>query len=302
MLIVTIPGPQNKAQLEEISRHPLVDGYRFNTGVRVPYSPLETLERLLDYFGSDLWVDLKGRQLRIVQWSDPDFGEILLNHEIEVGLPAHVHFRGDDICQITGYSSSQIFVYPNPKHALGAGQALNIHGSNLIIKGYLTDEDILYLEAAKTLGIGQLMLSFVESANDIASVKQYCPDATMYLKIESPKGIEFVRNEYDQTDGKTHLMAARDDLYTNLESPLEIVPATQLIVKKDPEAIVASRILTSMIRSKEVGLGDVADLCLLHQMGYQNFMFCDSMSSNMDVFQRAMLFWKEFAIKNARSD
>lgn len=302
MLIVTVPGPQNKVLLEEISRHPLVDGYRFNTGVRVPYSPRETLERLVDYFGSDLWIDLKGRQLRIVQWSDPDFGEILLNHEIELELPAHVHFRGDDICQITGYSSNQIFVYPNPRHALGAGQALNIHSSNLIIKGYLTDEDILYLEAAKTLGINQLMLSFVESSDDITAVKQYCPDATMYLKIESPKGLEFVGSEYDPTNGKFHLMAARDDLYTNLKSPLEIIPATQLIVKKDPEAIVASRILTSMIRSKEVELGDVSDLVLLHQMGYQNFMLSDSMSSNIEVFQRTMLFWKEFAIKNLRSD
>jgi hypothetical protein len=300
MLIITIPGPQNIAQIKAITKYPLVDAYRFNTGVRVPYPPQETLERLLDLVGENLWVDLKGRQLRIIQWADPAFGEILLNHEIEVDLPAHAHFRGDDVCELTSFRGNQIFVYPNPKYALGAGQALNIHGDNLVIKGYLTDEDFLYLEAAKKLGVNKLMLSFVESNDDIQLVKAICPDAEMYLKIESTKGMEFVNSEYDPKMGKIHLMAARDDLFTNLKSPLDIIPALRLMVEKDPEALVASRLLTSLIRTEEISLADIADIYLLDQMGYQNFMFCDNLCSNPGRFQRAMQFWNEFQINTAK--
>jgi len=300
MLIVTIPGPQNEEQLNAVVQNPLVDGFRFNTGVRVPYSPLTTLELLLDKVGSrDFWLDIKGRQLRIIQWSDPEFGEILLNHDIEVELPAKVYFRGDDVCQITSAVENQIFVYPNPRYALGAGQSINIHSQKLTIEGYLTEEDKLYLEAAKKLGINKYMLSFVESNNDIELIQQYCPDAEMYLKIESPKGLDFVNSEYVCTP-KIHLMAARDDLFINLENKFEIISALKLIIKKDPEAIAASRILISLINSREISLGDIADLTLLHQMGYKNFMFSDSLSSNPNVFNQAMGYWKEFKIKKWR--
>ncbi len=300
MLIVTIPGPQNEEQLNAVIQNPLIDGFRFNTGVRVPYSPLVTLELLLDKVGSrDFWLDIKGRQLRIIQWSDPEFGKILLNHNIEVELPAEVYFRGDDICQVTSVIKNQIFVYPNPRYALGSGQSINIHSQKLTIEGYLTEEDKLYLEAAKELGINKIMLSFVESNNDIELIQQYCPDAEMYLKIESPQGLDFVNSEYVSTP-KIHLMAARDDLFINLENKFEIISALKLIIKKDPDAIVASRILISLINSREISLGDIADLTLLHQMGYENFMFSDSLSSHPNVFNQAMEYWKEFEIKKWR--
>lgn len=300
MLIVTVPGPHNPDIIKMIVRHHNVDGCRFNTGVRVPFSPEETLERLLEQIGClDFWLDIKGRQLRIIQWSDPEYGEILLNHEVKVDLPAEVYFRGDDVCQVRAILANQLFVYPNPKYALGAGQSLNIKGSNLTIEGYLTEEDILYLEAAKKLGINKLMLSFVESNEDIKTVEQYCPDAQMYLKIESQKGLDFVKLEYIPTD-RIHLMAARDDLFINLEQKYNMIFALQNIIKKDPQAAVASRILTSLVRSEEINNGDIADLYMLHKTGYKNFMLSDSISSRPEIFYRAMDFWNEFEIKKQR--
>lgn len=300
MLIATIPGPQNTNLLEEIVGNPFVNTYRFNTGVRVPFSPLETLSRLLDFTGPNLWIDLKCRQLRIIKWAYPGYGAILLSRNINLELPAHVHFRGEDFsCDITDYNQNEIFIYPNPRHALGAGQSINIHAQKLNIEGFLTEEDIAYIEAAKTLGLNQFMLSFVEFPEDISSFRQLCPEAKIYLKIESPKGIEFVKKEFI-LDQNTHLMAARDDLFVNLNNKPDIISASQLIVSKDPEAVVASRLLNSLTHSDQISLGDFSDLYLLDLMGYQNFMFCDSISSRSEIFQNAISAWKEFQLKKER--
>lgn len=301
MLIASIPGPQNISQLQAIIKHPLVNGFRFNTGVKVPYSPAETLKRILDQLGYlDFWLDIKGRQLRITKWADPNYGEIHLNHNIKVDLPAQAIFRGDDICQINAIANNQIFVYPNPRFALGEGQSINIHGQNLNIKGYLTKDDVSYLKAARSVGVNKIMLSFVESNDDIKEVQKFHPHAQLCLKIESQKGLDFVKTQYNPKIGNINLMAARDDLFINLENKFDITSALQLIIQKDPDAFVASRILTSLVNSSEISQGDISDLYLLHQMGYQNFMLSDSISSKIDIFNRVMDHWKDFEIKKHR--
>ncbi len=300
-LIASIPGPNNGGQIKKIINNHLVDGCRFNTGIRVPYdTQLETLKLILDQIGdTDFWLDIKGRQLRITQWSDPFCGEILLNHNLTVDLPAQIIFRNDNICNISNIVDNQLFVYPNPKHAIGAGQSVNIHGSNLKIDNYLTQEDISYLEAAEMLGINKFMLSFVENNDDIKAVQQYCPNAEMYLKIESQKGIEFINTEYVPTE-KIHLMAARDDLFTNVENKFDITSVLQTIITKDPQAVVASQIMNSLANSSEISLSDISDLYMLNKMGYQNFMLDDIVCYRAGIFDQVMDYWKEFHITKYR--
>ncbi|MCB0166867.1 MAG: hypothetical protein KDI79_21750, partial [Anaerolineae bacterium] len=61
--IVTVPPYADF--LDDVAAHPLVSGFRLNTVMPLRGDPAEVLERLRS-FGQPLWVDLKGRQLRVV--------------------------------------------------------------------------------------------------------------------------------------------------------------------------------------------------------------------------------------------
>ena len=164
VLIATLPSVYRKELMEKIIRHPLIDEVRYNVGYSTPYSPIETLIKILDLTEKNnkkLWIDLKGRQLRIVNWAKPDYGTIILNHEIEVDLPAKVFFRGNEWSELKVVNGNKIYVDPPPKEAVGEGQAINIIGNNLKVKEYLTEDDKEYIEAACKLGISNFMLSFV---------------------------------------------------------------------------------------------------------------------------------------------
>lgn len=273
-----------------------VSEVRYNVGARSPLPPYETLEylnSLCQDFGKKLWIDLKGRQLRIAQWAVPTYGDILLNHEIELEFPARIYFRNDDSSEITHVSGNQIYIDPPPKHAVGMGQAVNIHAKNLNIKGYLTIEDMQYLVACNKLGIKNIMASFVESMEDIEEIQEYLLDANIVLKIESAKGLEFVRNTSQEVFEKYHLMAARDDMYINtVSNKANILKSLEMIIEKDKEAILASHLFASLEKSESVMLSDYSDVRLMQLMGYKNFMLSDGVSNNH--FNKAIQAWVNF--------
>ncbi|MFA5048347.1 MAG: pyruvate kinase [Patescibacteria group bacterium] len=243
--------------------------------MRTPYGEEETLKRILDVTkDKKFWLDIKGRQLRIEQWSVPTYGDIVLNHKVEVDLPATVWFRGNEKSTIIAISENKIYVEPQPPRAVGAGQAINIHGSNLKIIGYLTDEDKRYLDAAAKIGIKNFMLSFVECWDDIKLVSDNYPVNDIIDKIESPKGVAWIDSF---NNAAVTLMAARDDLYINTESKLTIFDHLKTIIDKDRDAILASRILESLIDNEHPSLSDLTDIGLMVMMGYKTFMFGDGL-------------------------
>ena len=280
MLIVTLPAVTNP-DLADIIAHPQVGAVRYNVGMRTPFSPRDTLDKIEKITRIEkklLWVDLKGRQLRIVRWADPDYGEMELNHSLSVDLPATVVFRGGFRSTIVGIEGNKIYIAPNPKEALGAGQAVNILGRNLVIDGYLTDTDVAYIKAAGELGLNHFMLSFAESESDIASVVNINPKADVVLKIESSLGVSLV-NRFDPRQWKNcRLMAARDDLMIQLNaSPSYMLRAVKRIIERDKTAIAASHLLTSL-QHGPVSAADLSDLYLLYQWGYRDFLLSDTIS------------------------
>ncbi|NTW13428.1 MAG: hypothetical protein HGA31_00160 [Candidatus Moranbacteria bacterium] len=294
-IFATLPPPHLEHALGIIAANGTLTAARFNVGARSPLDPKETLRRLLAVMGGKpLYVDLKGRQLRIVSWAVPTFGDIVLNHEIEVDIPAEISFRGSQQGTfIRSVSGNRVYVDPPPLQAVGAGQSVNIRGRNLRIAGYLTDEDRAYVLAAKELGIRNYMLSFVEEENDLRELLELDPQARIIAKIESSKGLSFVKNEYPKYGGHVRLMAARDDLFENIrDDTFAMFDALRSIVEADPTAIAASRLLESFGTSRKVSLADLADLLMLGEMGYRNFMLSDEMSfgstRRTDAFQDAM--------------
>ncbi len=292
-LIATIPSP-HVTQMYRIAINPYVNMVRFNTGVRTPYTPKNTLERIIDFLNEKkLWIDLKCRQLRVVKWAEPTYGDIELNHEVSVNLPATIVFRDGSKSEIREIEGVKIFVDPPPQHAVGAGQAINIIGNNLRIKGFFTDEDCEYIEAAKELGLHDYMLSFVQGQNDVDALRARDKDARVIAKIESLTGLQFVQNINANQD--ITLMAARDDLYTNIGADKwNIFNALRTIIAKNPNAIVASRILTSFVSGGEVSIGDLSDLYLMYKFGYRTFMLSDSLCFRETTFNQAIDVYKQF--------
>lgn len=82
-------------------------------------------------------------------------------------------------------------------------------------------------------------------------------------------------------------MAARGDLYVEVDKPHEILNAMKLIIKKDPEAFVGSRILLSVINPVPE-CHDFSDLAWLYDIGYRKMMLCDEICLKEELLNRAV--------------
>lgn len=292
-LIATLPNLSNMELVEQVISNPFISEVRFNTGTHTPYTIAETLsilKELCNKYKKKLWIDIKGRQLRVAKWADPVYSCIELNHCVEVSYPAKIYFRNGDGCNITHIrSGNKLFVSPLPKYALGAGQSVNIIADDVQISGYLTQTDKRYLLICRKMRLPFIMASFVEQPEDLDEIRKYMPKANIVSKIESQKGLDFIsQNEIKPSS----LMAARDDLYLQTGQNIKMLEHLKLIVSKDPEAICASRIFLSLEKGDCASFADFADLELMYSIGYKKFMLCDNVCNY--AFELAIEAWRNF--------
>lgn len=284
-LIATVPSFANMANVERAFAEPCVSELRFNTGSDTPFSIEETIEKLKDLAIKNkkkVWIDLKGRQLRITKWADPIYSCIELNHKIELVYPAQVHFRGGDIVNVMHIKDgNKIFVDPLPRQALGAGQAVNIIAKELNIEGYLTPTDKKYLMACRKHNMLNIMASFVEKPSDISEILCILPNACIISKIESLKGIKLISQSKIG-----NLMAARDDLYIQCGQNYDIINLLKVIIHEDSDAICASKIFETL------EMHDFMDVEIMYCLGYRKFMLDDNVCNYN--FEKAITAWKEF--------
>ncbi len=285
--IVTMPP--YAGFVDEVLDHTRVSGIRLNTVMPLKESYEDCLKRLkekTDKYCKDFWVDLKCRQLRVADYGVPPFTEIKLNHEIDVYTPCKAYFSGrDESAMVVGVDGNRLIMQEGPKRVVGPGESITIPHSTLKVNGYLTDTDKKFIEAGEKTGV-KYMLSFVEGLGDLECFRKYS-DSDVVLKIESEKGLGFVRNS-----GGYRLMAARGDLYMELHWPHKVLEALENILAKDEDAICASRILEGMANNPEPSCEELGDLDNIMRMGYRNVMFgdevClkrDSIISALNVFQ-----------------
>ena len=289
-LIATIPAMTDLRKVSRIISNPFIYGVRWNTGIVSPYDEYETLKIIKEFcetYNKKFWVDLKGRQLRVIEWGNPLYSAIKLNHSIEVNGPATVLLRGEKPLELVKSMGNEIFINPIPHNAVGAGQSVNILGKDVKINGYLTDKDKIYIDACRRLGIKDIMASFVESISDVVEIKMAHGNCNVVCKIESEKGIKNI----EDLDGLS-LMAARDDLYIELQNPYYMNYALHKIIEKDKEAICASRIFTSLEYSPKISFSDFEDIENMYSMGFRYFMLCDNVCNY--VFEEAIKGWEVF--------
>ncbi|MBI1968438.1 hypothetical protein HYS49_00865 [Candidatus Woesearchaeota archaeon] len=270
--LVTIPP--YAPFIDDVARHPFVSGLRLNTVMPVKGTLEDTLKRLQDNAREkELWIDLKCRQLRVKTYGVPPFTSIELTHQITVNTPVTAYFHGgEESATVLEVDGNRLIMQEGPKRVIGPGESVNIPDPSLHIDGYFTETDKRYIEAAITVGLHRYMLSFVERPQDITELLVLDPKAQAVLKIESMKGLEYVENQWN---GEGHLMAARGDLYLEVQKPHHLLAAVEGILTKDKDAIVASRICSSFASSLEPSCADIGDIDNLLRMGYLRFMLGD---------------------------
>lgn len=237
------------------------------------------------------YFDIKGRQLRIEKVFDNKKRLILeLNRKIKVKTPTMVLFKsGEDYALLERvYKGKYLIFNGGPKYMLHPGDSLNIRDRTLEVEGpLLMDYEIKKLETAKKAGFNKYFLSYVESQKDIDAFKEYVGDSEIVAKIENPKGLEYVVNEFKKQDN-LWLLAARGDLYVEIEKPHHIIEAQKIIINKDPEAGVGSRILLSTVNGPVPSCADLAELAWLYDIGYKKMMFCDELCLKEEWLARAL--------------
>lgn len=292
--IVTMPP--YAPYLDEVLAHPAVSGIRLNTVMPVKGTLEDILSRLknhADKQDKDVYIDLKCRQLRVKTYGVPPFTEIELTHNITVRTPVKAYFSdGKESATVLEIDGNKLIMQEGPKRVVGPGESVNILDHSLHIDGYFTDRDKAYIEAGQKVGIASYMLSFVEGQEDIDELHKLAPDVHAVAKIESRKGLDFVRHRYD---GKTRLMCARGDLYVEVGLPHKIIEAERLIVKRNPQAIIASRILPSLSESLEPDCRDINDVDNLLRMDYRTVMLGDDICQHRDSVISALNLYEAIA-------
>jgi pyruvate kinase len=281
--IVTIPP--YATFLEEVARHPLVSGFRLNTVMPLKESRREVLARL-SKFDQPLWVDLKGRQLRVAAPAIPPFSEIKLSHKIKVHTPVDAFFSdGNERARVAAVDGDRLIMEDGPRRMVGPGESVNIIHPSLEIEGSLTETDRAYLAAMQELGLTKVMLSYVEAVADVQEVSDLLPGAEVVLKIESQRGLEFAKRHGSKYG---RLMAARGDLYVEVPHPHQVISALRVVINGDKNAIVASRLFDSLAWQPVPVSADITDAAYLLEIGYRTFMLGDQVCMKRDSVIEAL--------------
>lgn len=290
-LIGTLPSLHDKKSIHEMMSSDDISEVRFNSGVNELLSSSEIVEQLKvisEMYKKKVWIDLKGRQLRINTWADPSYEAVELNHDIEIEYPAKIIFRGSNESNIIHTRGNKIILDSPPERAVGKGQSVNIKAKSLNIKGYLTTQDEELLNESNKIGMNDYMASFVESKSDLIEIYKRNKNANIICKIESLEGMNFINS----FPFNLNLMAARDDLYIELGQNIKMLKSLREIILKDKNAICASRIFSSLDKSNKPSLSDYEDLILMYEYGYRTYMLGDDVKG--PKLTKTLNAWRDF--------
>lgn len=302
---------------------PRVQGIRLN-------SAMMAASEIDDHFVSEvkrakvpLWFDIKGMQLRIkeiVCGTECDHLEFILNRPITCQTPCLVWFKaGEDCARLLEIRDGNHLIFEGgPQYQVKVGESIHIRQPELEVLGpTFLDFEIEKIERIKEVGLTRWYLSYVYSQKHVDDFRELIgPDAELILKIENKEGLQYIANEYRPMPN-TRLMAARGDLFIEVDSPHHVLAACKLILSKDPTAFVGSRMLLSLVEEKKdmtlwyckeilksetrndpcakklsnlvakldrpkrynavPSCSDLTELAGLYEMGFRNFLLCDEL-------------------------
>jgi pyruvate kinase len=318
--------PPYAPYIGKVAGRSLVSGVRLNTVMPVKESLGDMLARLKRLMGKkNVFIDLKCRQIRtshgfffkppaeprtykidgevyVLDPSNPrahgvlktpPWAELKITRKIKLDTskgPVKCYFSdGINTANIVEVvDGDTLIMLDGPQRVVGGGESINILDPSLEIEGYFTDTDIKYIEAGLKAGIHTYMLSYVEEESDVDELLKMDPEAIVLAKIESMKGLEWVKNIYPKYKKNVRLMAARGDLYVEVGRPDKILRPLKEIIKADQNAVLASRILPSLRNSPNPACTDITDIACMLEMGYRTFMIGDDICFSKDSLMLAI--------------
>jgi len=288
---------------KRFANDPRLQGVRFNTAM-MDREELNKELSLAKNYNMPFYFDIKGRQLRVEEvYPHKTHLELELNYPIKVKTPVPVLFKaGEDEALLLRIEGNRLIFEGGPAYMVYKGESLHIrHPSLEVIAPRFRDFEIEKTLKAKEAGFKKFFLSYVESQNDVDEFRELVGKyAEIYLKIESKKGLEYVSTKFSKQDNLI-LVAARGDMYVEVDKPHDIVKALKLIIERDSEAIVGSRILLSIVDRPVPSCSDFCDLAYLYNIGYKNMMLCDELCLKEDLFPIAIDAFDQFRESYAKS-
>ncbi len=311
ILVTLLPSFPHFAQFA-VNKH--LAGIRLNSAMLKGVDVDEELALLPKTPVVPLYFDIKGRQLRVTEVHDnPDALDISLNHPISVQTPTPVLFKGgedDALLAEVLEGGYRLRFHGGPRYLVKAGESLHIRDASLEVGGdQFVPQELEKIEKVKRAGIVRWFLSYVESQRDVDEFLELVgKDAEVMLKIESKKGLEYVAREFKKRDNLT-LVAAKGDMYVELDRPHHILEAQKLIIAHDPQAVAGSRMMLSVInkvpeivkgpdgRGEQIAWkivpnsvpsnADFEQVAWLYDIGYRGFMLCDELCLRGDLLTPA---------------
>jgi pyruvate kinase len=239
-----------------------------------------------------LWFDVKGMQMRIREViPSNDHLEFVLNRPVKVKTPCTVWFKGgEDRGRVREIVNGTRFIFDGgPEFNVKAGESIHILEDDLEVGGdTFLPYEIEKIEKVKAAGIKRWYLSYVYAQRHVDEFRELIgDDAELYLKIENVAGLKYVADEYKPMP-KTNLVMARGDMFVEIPRPHEILKASKFLIEKDPDAVVGSRMLLSLVEKPDERTGkkkylpvpsaaDLSELAWLHDIGFKNFLLCDEL-------------------------
>lgn len=271
-----------------------LSGIRLNSAMMSNPELEKELQTIARINGSvPLYFDVKGRQPRIIEvFDNKDHLDLRLNHPVACKTPSMVVFKGGVDSALLAHleeDGQRLIFDGGPRYQVKPGESLYIRDPNLEIKGDLfTLAEISKIEKCKAFGFTKWFLSYVEEQRDVDQFLELVgKDAEVWLKIESMRGLRFVDSKFKKRDN-LKLVAARGDMYVEIDRPHNIAKALQLIIERDSEACVASRLLLSVVDGPVPTCADFIELQWLYDCGYDHFMLCDELCLKENLLQTAV--------------
>lgn len=283
------------------SRDMRIQGIRLNSAMMAAAEIDGSFESHCRRSRVPLWFDIKGMQLRIreiVCDENHDHLEFILNRPIQCNTPCPVWFKaGEDCAELAEIRDGTHLIFNGgPRNIVKTGESIHIRNPELIVEGpTFLDYEVEKIERVKSLGFTNYYLSYVYSQKHLDEFQELVgKDAQIRLKIENKDGLKFVETEF-RSKSNVHLVAARGDLFIEIDRPHEILGACKLIIAKDRGAVVGSRMLLSLVNGLGVpNCSDLNELAWLYDIGYREFLLCDELCLKENLLAHAVNVFEAF--------
>jgi len=267
-----------------------LDGIRLNSAMMDAAEIDDDFNTKVEAATIPLWFDIKGMQLRIrevlTDHKTDKHLEIILNRPIILDRkvshfqPCIIEFKaGEDAAKcIAMEDGGKRLVFESwPKFEVRAGESIHVREPHTTDGPVFLPYEIEKIEKIVALGFNNFYLSYVWDQRHVDEFREYIgKDAQLRLKIENPRGLNWVSSGW-RPQANTNLVAARGDLYVEIDYPHQIMQACKLIIGADPGATVGSRMLLSLVTQNYPRCADLSDLSWLYDIGYRNFLLCDEL-------------------------